>query len=97
MFYAIAMLVVGAGLVFAGFKLMQPKNDDIPVGGGGYVDLGPQERSQKTREAGKIMLGIGIVLAAGGLVWIVSRMLIAMLGVILVAALIALVIRLFRF
>ena len=43
------------------------------------------------------MLGIGIVLAAGGLVWIVSRMLIAMLGVILVEALIALVIRLIRF
>ena len=48
MIFAIVLLVVGAALAVAGFNLMKPKSGDIPVGGGAYVNAGPEERSSAT-------------------------------------------------
>ena len=52
MIFAIVLLVVGAALAVAGFNLMKPKSGDIPVGGGAYVNAGPEERSAAAKEAG---------------------------------------------
>lgn len=84
MIFAIVLLVVGTALAIIGFTLMRPKSGDIPVGGGGYVNAGPEERPQAVREAGRIMLGIGLIMVTGGIVWILSRILMALAGIAMV-------------
>ena len=96
MIYAIVLIVVGALLAIIGFTLMKPKNGDIPVGGGGYIDIGPQERPAAVREAGRIMLGIGVIMVVGGIVFILSRILIALAGIVLVAAAVCFILYLIR-
>ena len=64
MIFAIVLLVVGAALAVIGFNLMKPKSGDVPVGGGAYVNAGPEERSAAAKEAGRIMLGIGLTMAS---------------------------------
>lgn len=88
---AVVLIIVGAALAVAGFNCMKPKSGDIPVGGGGYVNVPPEERSQAVREAGRIMLGIGLIMMVGGIVWILSRILIVLAGITLVVGVIALV------
>ena len=89
MIFAIVLLVVGAALAVAGFNLMKPKSGDIPVGGGAYVNAGPEERSSVTKEAGRIMLGIGLIMVVGGIVWFLTRILMAVAGIALVVGVIA--------
>ena len=89
MIFAIVLLVVGVAMAALGFKLLRPKNGDIPVNGGGYVNAGPQERSPAAREAGRILLGVGLIMVVGGLVWLLTRILMAILGIVLVVVVIA--------
>ena len=89
MIFAIVLFVVGAVLAVSGFNLMKPKNGDIPVGGGGYVNVGPEERSSAAKEAGRIMLGIGLIMVVGGIVWFLTRILMAVAGIALVIGVIA--------
>ena len=91
MIFAIVLLVVGAILAVIGFQLMRPKSGDIPVGGGGFISAPPEERPQAVREAGRIMLGIGLIMVVGGIVWILTRILMAVAGLVLVFGVIALV------
>ena len=88
MIFAIVLLVVGAALAVAGFNMMKPKSGDIPVGGA-YVNAGPEERSAAAKEAGRIMLGIGLIMVVGGIVWFLTRILMAVAGIALVVGVIA--------
>ena len=89
MIFAIVLLVVGAALAVIGFNLMKPKSGDVPVGGGAYVNAGPEERSAAAKEAGRIMLGIGLIMVVGGIVWLLTRILMAIVGIVLVVGVIA--------
>ena len=89
MIFAIVLLVVGAALAGIGFQLLKPKNGDIPVGGGAYVNARPEERSGAAKEAGRIMLGLGLIMVVGGIVWFLTRILMAVAGIALVVGVIA--------
>ena len=89
MIFAIVLLVVGAALAVIGFNLMKPKSGDVPVGGGAYVNAGPEERSVAAKEAGRIMLGIGLIMVVGGIVWLLTRILMAIAGIVLTVGVIA--------
>ena len=88
MIFAIVLLVVGAALAVGGFNLMKPKSGDIPVDGG-FVSAPAEERSQALRETGRIMMGIGLIMVVGGIVWFLTRILMAVAGIALVIAVIA--------
>lgn len=96
MIFAIVLIVVGAILAVIGFNCMKPKNGDIPVSGGGYVNVPPEERPQVVKDAGKIMLGIGLIMVAGGIVWIVSKILMSIAGIVLGIFLLVLAYRIVR-
>ena len=96
MIFAIVLIVVGAALAVIGFNCMKPKSGDIPVGGGGYVSAPPEERPQPMKDAGHIMLGIGLIMVVGGIVWILSKILITLAGIVLGIFLLVLVYRVVR-
>ncbi len=91
MIYSITLMVVGAALAAAGFHLMKPKDGNISIGGGAYVQADPEDRPPVVQQAGKILLGIGVILFVGGLVWILSTLFMALAGIVLVAAIVGIV------
>lgn len=91
MIYSITLMVVGAVLAVTGFHLMKPKDGDISIGGGAYVQADPEERPPFVQQAGKILLGIGVILFVGGLVWILSTLFMALAGIVLVAAIVGII------
>lgn len=96
MVYAIVLIIVGAALTWLGFYLMKPKDGNIALGGGAYVEGAPQERPKPVQEAGRILMGLGIILLVGGVVWILSYVLIALAWAALIVGVIALICFLFR-
>lgn len=84
-------MIVGAILAAVGFYLMKPKSGDISIGGGAYVQADPEERPPFVQQAGKILLGIGVILFVGGVVWILSRLFMMLAGVVFVLAMAGLI------
>lgn len=91
MIYSITLMVVGAVLASVGFYLMKPKSGDISIGGGAYVQADPEERPPFMQQAGKILLGIGVILFVGGVVWILSRLFMMLAGIVFVLAMAGLI------
>jgi hypothetical protein len=74
----IGIFLLGAGLVSVtgdvtcGGKVMQPNDTCVTIGSGSGSRNYDQQKSKNTRN-GWIELGIGVVLGAGSVVWLVSE------------------------